>query len=769
MIYGFWDQLIGWWHSYRTPLIYGALVILFAVRITIHSRHDRIKLSDSPQLNLVKSNEAVPSEKESIKTSDEKFATSKLVKTARGAPKRVAGNKKVVNPLNTPQKAEVSKIQVLIFYSSLTGTTESLAKSWHTTLCSRFRANKSSKLTLLQPELHDLFYIDYDDYFVNPPADQYPANTFLCYLLLVPSYDIDTPLALFLTHLNETHTDFRINTAPLSGLLGYSVFGFGDREGWPTEEDGFCFQAKEIDRWMAKLTGRKRIYPLGLGDAKRDGDQPLNNWWTGVEEVLVSIDGTGSLGEGVEGSGDAVESEEEDDYKPSKTRKTGKLNGVTSREPNNRVDDMEDLGGMAQAAPLPIDFTTYGSQPTKELPKAMVPMNSPTYKSLTKQGYSIIGTHSGVKLCRWTKSALRGRGSCYKYSFYGIASHRCMEATPSLSCSNKCVFCWRHGTNPVGTTWRWTVDPPDEIYNGIKAAHYEKIKVMRGVPGVRADRYSEALDIRHCALSLVGEPLFYPHINQLLSRLHDSRISTFLVCNAQHPSHLRDLDMVTQLYVSIDASNPESLKRIDRPLHRDYWARFLSCLDILREKRHTQRTVFRLTLVKGFNIEEAGEYAELVSRGQPGFIEIKGVTYCGTTSAAGAGLSMENVPFWEEVVSFTSALSTALESQGLSYKVAAEHSHSCCILLAKEEFRDWESGKWRSWIDYEKFFELIERRKISGENFGPLDYIGAETPEWAAEGAGGFDPRDTRVWRKGKNKKPLPDGMGDFMRVVEEK
>ena len=38
---------------------------------------------------------------------------------------------------------------------------------------------------------------------------------------------------------------------------------------------------------------------------------------------------------------------------------------------------------------------------------------------------------------------LRGRGGCYKHTFYGIESHRCMETTPSLACANKCVFCWR--------------------------------------------------------------------------------------------------------------------------------------------------------------------------------------------------------------------------------------------------------------------------------------------------------------------------------------
>jgi len=40
-------------------------------------------------------------------------------------------------------------------------------------------------------------------------------------------------------------------------------------------------------------------------------------------------------------------------------------------------------------------------------------------KALTKEGYKIIGTHSAVKLCRWTKHQLRGRGGCYKHTFYG--------------------------------------------------------------------------------------------------------------------------------------------------------------------------------------------------------------------------------------------------------------------------------------------------------------------------------------------------------------
>ena len=41
---------------------------------------------------------------------------------------------------------------------------------------------------------------------------------------------------------------------------------------------------------------------------------------------------------------------------------------------------------------------------------------------------------------------------------------------------------------------------------------------------------------------------------------------------------------MTQLYVSVDASTKESLKKIDRPLFRDFWPRFLSSLDELNKK-----------------------------------------------------------------------------------------------------------------------------------------------------------------------------------------
>ncbi|ETN41632.1 uncharacterized protein HMPREF1541_03568 [Cyphellophora europaea CBS 101466] len=742
------DRALTFWHEHRIFLAGCLVATIITLGVLRRQRVPKHVRQDSPSA----------AEKASW-LSEEKWSAEAsrgtlVAGTSRAATKptaaRIVAGRKPIPRAGSETQNEESALQPLVFFCSLTGTAERLSKEVAASIEMLSQSNDSVR----KPVVLDLAYVDLDDYFISGPKNASAEKALkYFYILLIPSYDIDTIITNFLAHLDETHNDFRIDTSPLSPLAGYSVFGIGDKEGWPSEEEGFCSHAIDTDRWLAKLTGRKRAYPLGLGDVKSNLDQCLGDWCSGLSSALTDLTSTGYLGEGVPGSGDPEESDVEDaaEFPDNNRRKRQK----TSRKAT--TTDLEDVGGRSNSnsasgtsTPLTIDFTTYSSAngPTTQSQalKAMVPKESPTYAALTKQGYTIVGTHSGVKICRWTKSALRGRGSCYKNSFYGIASHLCMETTPSLSCSNKCVFCWRHGTNPVATTWRWEVDDPHAIFTGALEGHYKKIKMMRGVPGVRAERFAEAMRVRHCALSLVGEPIFYPRINEFVDLLHGDRISSFLVCNAQHPAQLRALKRVTQLYVSIDASNRESLRRIDRPLHRDFWERFVACLDILRERRFEQRTVFRLTLVKGFNVEEEVEgYADLVARGLPCFVEIKGVTYCGTSSAAGAGLTMQNVPFYEEVVAFAEALDRALLKRGLAYGIAAEHAHSCCILLASRRFE--VNGRWNTVIDYDRFFKLLE----AGEDFKPEDYC-SETAEWALWGNGGFDPRDERVDRKGRPK-----------------
>ena len=64
---------------------------------------------------------------------------------------------------------------------------------------------------------------------------------------------------------------------------------------------------------------------------------------------------------------------------------------------------------------------------------------------------------------------------------------------------------------------------------------------------------------------------------------------------------------------------------------------------------------------------------------------------------------MDNVPWHSDVKAFSEAL--AMKSSG-EYEVACEHAHSCCVLLAKvDKFKI--KGEWHTWIDYERFHELV--------------------------------------------------------------
>ena len=370
-------------------------------------------------------------------------------------------------------------------------------------------------------------------------------------------------------------------------------------------------------------------------------------------------------------------------------------------------------------------------------------------ESLTKQGYHVVGSHSGVKLCGWTKAMLRGRGGCYKHTMYGIISYQCMEATPSLACANKCVFCWRHHTNPVGKSFDgWIMDEPDFIVDNAIAEHRSMIKEFGGAPGVSKERLNKAMTVRHCALSLVGEPIMYPKINNLIQLLHSKHISTFLVTNTQFPDALEHLIPVTQLYVSIDASTPDELKKVDRPLFKDNWQRFIKCLNIISSIDHS-RTVFRLTLVKAFNMQEVSNYARLIAIGQPTFIEVKGVTFCGN-SGGSSSMTMKNVPFHFEVRRFCEKL---VQYIGEDYGLACEHAHSNCVLICNKKL--FINNKWHTWINYEKFNQLFQKyNNTKGQFKYKIEDYCAETPNWALYDSKeeGFDPNEQRFRKKRKHK-----------------
>lgn len=582
----------------------------------------------------------------------------------------------------------------------------------------------------LKFDLCDVTNYEPDDQLANDAA----SNSIL--IVIISTYTDGTPpddAKWFYQWLEEASHDFRVGKSLLQGL-NYAVFGCGNS----LYESNYNKIARNVDGFLHKLSAT-RCFPLGEGDENVvksiHGSQELDfdAWANDVLSVIAGL---------LKGANRICDVP--DDAPTMGTRDSGADCTESSSSDNEESDEMvdvEDIG--AKMASMTMSSPTNGKVMKKRKKREVKEMVTPALRqALTKQGYKLIGTHSGVKLCRWTKSMLRGRGGCYKHTFYGIESHRCMETTPSLACANKCVFCWRHHTNPVGTEWKWKMDEPEMIVEGAIANHYSLIKQFKGVPGVKPERFAEGFSIKHCALSLVGEPIMYPKINEFIGMLHSKGISSFLVTNAQFPDAIKNLEPVTQLYVSVDAATPESLKKIDRPLFKDYWPRFVDSLKALSEKG--QRTVYRLTLVKAWNAEEIAAYADLVEHGKPDFIEVKGVTYCGDTSTAG-GLTMKNVPWHEEVLHFVQQLTDAIPE----YEVACEHEHSNCVLIANTKFK--VDNSWCTWIDYGKFHSLHQRHSANGENFTAMDYM-APTPSWAVIGSKerGFDPTETRWRRKSK-------------------
>lgn len=306
--------------------------------------------------------------------------------------------------------------------------------------------------------------------------------------------------------------------------LRYAVCGLGDS----AYGEEFNVAAAQIDKWLGQL-GATRIYPLGSCDKNADQKAQFEEW---ADQFVKELHDKSSLEFSpahIEYDSDAEGEEAEDEEQQEvqigsedemvDVEDMGKMATKLKAAKENREREEHEYTVAQAKAKRTIGVDGQSTVVKKSEPREMVsPM---LHKNLTKQGYKIVGSHSGVKICRWTKAALRGRGFCYKHSFYGIQSHLCMETTPSLACANKCVFCWRHHTNPVGTTWRWKVDDPKFILDGAMENHYKMIKQLKGVPGVKADRFQEASKIRHCALSLVGEPIF---VSQMIVYMYESSL-----------------------------------------------------------------------------------------------------------------------------------------------------------------------------------------------------------------------------------------------------
>ncbi len=303
-------------------------------------------------------------------------------------------------------------------------------------------------------------------------------------------------------------------------------------------------------------------------------------------------------------------------------------------------------------------------------------------KVLRRQHYIIVGRHSGVKICEWTKRSLLDKDFCYKQKFYGIRSHLCCQMSPTVGfCSNRCVFCWRPQEYTLGSKMDFEVDEPEEIIRGSIEAQRKLLSGFGGNPNVNLKKFREAQEPMHFAISLTGEPTIYPKLPELIKKLHALGKTTFLVTNGMYPEMLEKLEkenaLPTQLYISLTAPDNLTYMKIDKPVFKDAWQRLIRSFEFLSKVKNKTRTVVRITAIKKLNMFNPEGYAKVLTIANPTFIEVKAYMYVGYSRQR---LSMSNMPTHKDVKEF------ALEiTKHINYKLIDEKENSRVVLLMKED------------------------------------------------------------------------------------
>lgn len=298
-------------------------------------------------------------------------------------------------------------------------------------------------------------------------------------------------------------------------------------------------------------------------------------------------------------------------------------------------------------------------------------------RRLELQGYHLFGEHqhSATKPCLWLKKAMRGGEFCYKGRFYGVASHRCIQMTPTILCNQACIHCWRPFIELSEDDIVW--DTPSELIQALLLEHRRILSGYGGSDTTDTKRLREATEPKHVAISLIGEPTIYPYLPAFIDELNALGYTTFLVTNGTNPEMLRRV-RPTQAYLSLNAPNRDLYERICHP-DDDYWERIMESLETLSKLR--TRKVIRLTMIKGVNMIDPDVYARLIHRAEPDFIEVKSYMHLGYSRMR---LDRSNMPSHNEIREFTGKIVDSLDG----YAIEDESEISRVVLVMREDFSD---------------------------------------------------------------------------------
>ena len=176
--------------------------------------------------------------------------------------------------------------------------------------------------------------------------------------------------------------------------------------------------------------------------------------------------------------------------------------------------------------------------------------------------------------------------------------------------------------------------------------------------------------------------MVYEKIGGLVEELRKRGKTSFIVTNGLYPEKIKELEkkkqLPTQLYISVNTSNKKLYDKFHRSSKKDAWERLNKSLEIMSKLKGKTRTVFRMNLVKNLNMnpEMAEEYANMIKKANPMFIEIKGFMSVGY---ARQRLSYDRMPYHKEIVDFAKQILNFLPE----YKFLDEKKESRVVLLGK--------------------------------------------------------------------------------------
>ncbi|NWF96101.1 MAG: 4-demethylwyosine synthase TYW1 [Candidatus Thorarchaeota archaeon] len=303
---------------------------------------------------------------------------------------------------------------------------------------------------------------------------------------------------------------------------------------------------------------------------------------------------------------------------------------------------------------------------------------------LRRQGYHILGGHGAFKACQWQrKSLLEGR-SCYKERFYGIASHRCLQMTPVVDkCTQQCRFCWRVTPSDIGVEWdqlttnRGSILEPDDLIDAVFEANLRSLGGYNPAvaPSVKPEKWREAREPKHIAVSLAGEPTLYPYLSDLIDAIRQRGMTSFVVTNGTMPEVIADMTPPTQLYLTLAAPDEETYRNLCRPIVKGAWERVKESQRMLGSLNC--RTVNRLTMVASWNMGDVESYSKLIRMGEPNFVEAKGYMFLGFSRSR---MSRANSPSHDIIREFSERL-----SDSCGYYLIDEQVESRVVLLSRSK------------------------------------------------------------------------------------